>query len=275
MYIVYLVLSHEGLAGRCEPSWDCSKCHVTIRFLPSPLPTLLPSWNQERTTYINWVLRKNSSVHSVTVTWSCDTLVLTASSSSSTATSSPFFNIPWDRVGRLFFRLSLCLFFGWFPLAFNRCFPTLLLAPLAQLTWSSLLSCHHENHPLIWLDLSLMSLPWVSLVFECLWPPHKRSSFPSDFPQNYLIWVDSIQTIPLSLYSFPPWLSFRDGSHIIYIVHSLCIHFMIPFCCFLFSLFKYSLSNCFICWLMPLLLIIDIFVWYRSFFWFWKCIPGI
>ncbi len=59
-----------------------------------------------RESYRNWVLRKNSSVHSVTVTWSCDILVLMASSSSlsssSSATLSPFFFLPWERVSWAF-----------------------------------------------------------------------------------------------------------------------------------------------------------------------------
>jgi hypothetical protein len=34
MYIVNPVVSHEGLAGRCEPSWGRSMCHVDRLFLP-------------------------------------------------------------------------------------------------------------------------------------------------------------------------------------------------------------------------------------------------
>jgi hypothetical protein len=44
------------------------------------------------------VLRNNSYVHSVAVTWSCGTLVPTALWSSSSATSSSFLILPWERV---------------------------------------------------------------------------------------------------------------------------------------------------------------------------------
>jgi hypothetical protein len=47
-------ISHEGLAGKYESSWDRSKCRVavvmSVRFLPSP--TFLPGWYEERATYI-------------------------------------------------------------------------------------------------------------------------------------------------------------------------------------------------------------------------------
>ncbi len=42
--------------------------------------------------------------------WSCDTRVLTSSSYSSSATSSPFFFLLWKRISWTFFRLSLCQF---------------------------------------------------------------------------------------------------------------------------------------------------------------------
>ncbi len=96
--------------------------------------------------YIFWVLRNSSSVHSVTVTQSCDTLFLTASSlsshqqlhlpSSSTLTMSKL----------ILFRLSLCQFSDvapWLPrvvfwLSLERLWP--------PLTRSSLPPGHHENH---------------------------------------------------------------------------------------------------------------------------------
>jgi hypothetical protein len=93
------------------PGWSCETNlgQLKVSCWPSlspPLPwlTLLIC----RGSYIYWVLRNNSSVHNVAVTRSYDTLVLTSLSSSSSATSSPFFFLPWERVIWTFFRLSLC-----------------------------------------------------------------------------------------------------------------------------------------------------------------------
>jgi hypothetical protein len=79
--------------------------HVNWPFPPPPHLTCLMCGES----YIYRVLRNDSSVHSVAVARSCDTLVLTASSSSSSVTSSPFFILPRERVNWLFFKLSLCL----------------------------------------------------------------------------------------------------------------------------------------------------------------------
>ncbi len=87
-------LLHEGPAGRCETQvWNLYVlCWLYISF-PPHIFTGLIYW------VIYWVLRNNSLVHSFAVTRFCDTLVLTISSSlSSTATSSPFFTIAWERV---------------------------------------------------------------------------------------------------------------------------------------------------------------------------------
>ncbi len=70
----------------------------------SPPPSCLTFLicKESYTVYVYRVLRNNSPVHSVTVTWSCDTLVLTASSSSSSATLPPFFFLPWESVSWTF-----------------------------------------------------------------------------------------------------------------------------------------------------------------------------
>jgi hypothetical protein len=103
---------------------------------PSP-PPFLPVCYVERAKYGYWVLRNNSSVQSVAVTRSCDTLVLTASSLSSLATSSPFFILPWEKVSWPFFGLSLCLF-SIRSLGLS-CFPIL--------HWASLVASHEVQPP--------------------------------------------------------------------------------------------------------------------------------
>ncbi len=87
----------------CNPAGPIECVVLTIHILLLMVDHLIC-----RESYIYGVLRKNSSVHSVAVTQSCDTLVVTASSSLSSATSSPFFFLPWERVSWTFFRLSLC-----------------------------------------------------------------------------------------------------------------------------------------------------------------------
>ncbi len=91
VYIVNPVVSQRS-------SWEmythlgCYMCRV-FRPLPHIFTCLLC-----RESYIDRVLRNNSSVHSLIVTRVCDTLFLNASSSSSTATSSSFLTIPQERV---------------------------------------------------------------------------------------------------------------------------------------------------------------------------------
>jgi hypothetical protein len=46
--------------------------------------------------------------------------------------------------------------------------------------------------------LELDGPPQASLVFEHLWPPLTRSTLLSNCLENHLIWVDSIQTVPLA-----------------------------------------------------------------------------
>ncbi len=96
------VTSGEVQLGGLRASWAHQCIVLTVPILPPPMVDHLICGDS----YIYRMLRNNSSVHSVTVTLSCDTLVLTASSS---ATSSPFF-LPWERVSWTFFGLSLCQF---------------------------------------------------------------------------------------------------------------------------------------------------------------------
>ncbi len=94
------VLSHQRPAGRCWNLAGIALCVMkTIRSPPHILTCLICEES-----YIYSVLRNNSSVHSVAITRSCNTLVLTASSQLSTATSYPFWTLPWERVSWPFFR---------------------------------------------------------------------------------------------------------------------------------------------------------------------------
>jgi hypothetical protein len=77
-----------GVAARCETQLACL---MTVRIL------LATAWYVERVIYTEW---NNSSVHSVAVTLSCDTLTESTSSSSSTWT--PFFFLPWERISWIF-----------------------------------------------------------------------------------------------------------------------------------------------------------------------------
>ncbi len=97
---------YGGPAGRCEA--QLGLLNVSCWPFVSPPPHLTCLMCGE--SYIYWALRNSFSVHSVAVTQSCDTLVLTVSSSSSSATLAPFFILPWERASCPFFRLSLCLF---------------------------------------------------------------------------------------------------------------------------------------------------------------------
>jgi hypothetical protein len=107
---------------------------------------------------IYWVLRNNSSVHSVDVTLSCDTLVLITSSSSTSLTSSPFFFLPQERVSWTFFGCHYSSFLtrslAFLELICNTPLSTFgLLSQGPASPWPS-----RENH-LIWVDLSLMVPP--------------------------------------------------------------------------------------------------------------------
>jgi hypothetical protein len=111
-------------------------------------------------TDIYWVLANNSSVHSVTVTQFCDTLVLTtSSSSSSSATSSPFFFLPWERVSSTFLGLYYASFLTR-PLGLLRLFSTL--------PWASFGTSHEVQPP--------------------TWPSQEPSDL-SGLNQNSLLWL--------------------------------------------------------------------------------------
>ncbi len=78
-----LVTFSEVQLGGVKPSWARWMCCVDCPYPSCPCPPhCWPSdmWGE---TSIFWVLRNNSSIHSIAVTQSCGTLVLTASSSSS------------------------------------------------------------------------------------------------------------------------------------------------------------------------------------------------
>ncbi len=75
----------------CDPPGAVKCIVLTVRILPPP--PLVDHWCAWRELYIYWSLRNNFSVHSVAVTLSCYTVVLTTSSS----TSSPYFFLPITR----------------------------------------------------------------------------------------------------------------------------------------------------------------------------------
>ncbi len=83
-----------------------SQDHLYVSHWPSiscPSHTSVVIW---RDSYLYWVLRNNSPVHSIAVTGLCETLVLT-SSSSTTQMTSPFFIIPLGMSELTHFRLPL------------------------------------------------------------------------------------------------------------------------------------------------------------------------
>ncbi len=95
-------ISHEWPDGRCE----IQRRLLNVR--PQyPTPPHLFTCLTCGEIYKYWVLRNNSSV---ALTWSCDKLIFTASSSSSSTISSPFFILLWERVSWPFFRLLQCMF---------------------------------------------------------------------------------------------------------------------------------------------------------------------
>ncbi len=88
--------------------------------------------------YICWVQGNNSWECIVAVTLSCDTLTLTTLSSFSLTTSSPFFFLPWERLGCTFLGCTMPVF--WLgSLAVWRGFPTL--------PWASLAASHEVQPP--------------------------------------------------------------------------------------------------------------------------------
>ncbi len=94
-------LQNEGPAGSWNPTGTVYMCCVDRQF-PAPPHLSADMWGE---LYKYRVLRKNSPVLSVSDARFCDALVLTSSSSSASSTTSTFFNINWERVSWLFFRL--------------------------------------------------------------------------------------------------------------------------------------------------------------------------
>ncbi len=187
-------------------AWECETQQGPLNVLFWPSVSIPPLWLTfliSGESYIYSLLRTTSSVHSAAVTQSYDTLFLTASSSSSWATSSPFSVSSWERVSWTFFRLSLGLFYDYVPWLlemFSNCplnvFGHLSRGPASHLAITRTIGSEWTR---AW---------WLSLLelacFERLWPPLTRSSLPSDCPENYLIWVDSIRTVPIGLLQKSP-----------------------------------------------------------------------
>ncbi len=172
MFAIENSVKHEDLAGSWEPSWGHMYIHKyrIDRLFPVPPPHTFPLiWAES---YKYWVLRKNSLVLSVAVAWFWDTLVLTSPSSSASLSTSPFFNIPWERVS--------CLPGAIFWLSLEHCWPPWMWSSLhAWLSWepSDLSGLEpgsspwdlaqfwglglHEDHLIwgIWEDFSLMAPP--------------------------------------------------------------------------------------------------------------------
>ncbi len=88
-----------GPAGRCETQLAPLMWRVDCLYSPPPQGFTCVICGES---YIYWVQGNNSSVCSVAVTLSCDTLVLTTLSSFSLSTSSLFFFLPWERVSWTF-----------------------------------------------------------------------------------------------------------------------------------------------------------------------------
>jgi hypothetical protein len=183
------------------------------------------------------ILRNNSSVHSVAVTRSCDTLVLTASSSSSAA-SSLYFNLPWQRVCWPFFRMPLCLFLVR-SLGFLDVFQFSLWASLASVN-TSLASRMAITRTIgsewIWFGQS----PWPCVVCPL------GSLF-------RMVHIDCTLCIYCILHS--PWVN-----SILFFVHS-----NIPFNCLICRLIADSQQHCsIIVRLLFVILILEMFSKYSS-----------
>ncbi len=212
--------------------------------------------------YINRVQENNSSVHSVTFTLFCDTLLLTTSSpsSSSSSTSPPFSFLP---LPLLTYWLQFTDQVPWLP---SCCLtlPQVSLAASHKVQPNTLPS----REPSDLSGLKPDGPPWVSLVFSTFshlfWDPASRLTVLTTRSE----WTWSKQ-------SFECLFRTVDVYYLLWICCTFCIptHFLysisIQFKYFLFGNLQFS-SNCpIIVWLYYLLL--D----YSSVFWSWKCIPGI
>ncbi len=104
-WFLFPVVSHEGSTGRCAQLGLMQVLCRSSIFSP-PRFYLSDMWRELYT------LSPEEQFLSTQCgfTQFCNTLVLTASSSSSTAMSSPLCIIPWEWVRWLLFRLSLYLF---------------------------------------------------------------------------------------------------------------------------------------------------------------------
>ncbi len=164
------------------------------------------------------MLRNNSSVHSVAVTQFCDTLVLTASTSSSNATSSShsFSSYP-ERVSWPFFRLSICLFLDRSLGFLEKIFQHSLERLVPPSRWSSLQPPgHHENH-LTWCH----SPHFASLVLSAFGHLSRGFSLPLTVLRSiFSEWTPSEQS-PFGFCSFIPHGSLFSTVHNYYI---LCIY---------------------------------------------------
>ncbi len=260
MYIGKPVLLYEGPAGRWKPCWDCSMCHSDPLLPPTPYFYLSDMW-WELYTQSPEEKYLSTQCHCHLVSWhtSSRRIIIVIISNMISLLHPTQRRVIWP-----FFRLSLCLFSvrslgfpGFFSNSpFERLWP--------PLTLSSLPPGHHENH-------LICVPPLTHLVFEHLWPPLTRYSLLSDCPKNHLIWVDSIRAVLLGLWKFSPltaflgWFTYIVHWAFLYVSHSISIKFL--------SMFIWIFNSTVHLWInfqFSTKLFDDC-----SFFWSWKCIPGI
>ncbi len=226
------------LAG-VRPSWPTQCVVLTVGNLP---PSCFYLCYMSRELYIlsaeeqYWLLRNKSLVYSVAVTLSCDTLVLTSSSSFSSSTSFPFLFLPWERVGWFFLGCHDASFLTR-SLGFIKLFS---YSPLMSLTTS------HQVQPPAWpspvpSDLSRLepnAPTWVRLVLSTFvrlfWDPASQVTVPRTIWSE---WTQSEQS---------PWFAVRSPLSVslgrltyIVIVHLL---YILTFDSFQFS-FLHSIKS--------------------------------
>ncbi len=156
------------------------------------------------------VMWNNSSVHSVVVTQSCDILVLT--SSSSPATSSPFFFFPWER--------------RTFLLDFLELFLNSPLSVFGHFSWGPAFRLAIMRT--IWTEWTRApdGLPWASIVLNAF--GHFSRGLASHLTVPRTIWSEWTQSglSPLTCYKIPLECLFR----MVHVHYLLCIY-----CIFLHS----------------------------------------